>query len=194
MSSSVVERTIRILTPAEVRMCKEEGYARARMLRLRSTRKERRIHSEPARTVTKKRDHSVYVVGTRPHAEPLALRADTLEKEGYRVSRGLTQTDKTIKNNAAAAEGAINAIDACDVLVLILDGVDKVSEDVFACVGAALAIGKTVVAFCPHTDRVLMHTVMFYHPAIIHFSEWRAVVRFLRGHFEHEDRTRLPYL
>lgn len=97
------------------------------------------------------------------------LITDEFSTDRFRITHDWTQTEDQVSPSVAALkdiEGVIHA----DVIVVIMDDPRYSYRGTFTEIGAALALRKRIMIYCPVEDSEAKTNCFFHHPRIEHFN------------------------
>lgn len=132
----------------------------------------------------------LYVAGKWAHRDKLLIMANNLESLGHTITHKWMEVENhldTMDLRKTADRGQLaladtKAVEAADVMVVIIDDADYAYRGTFCEVGVAIGTGTPIVLLedidIPIGSKVDTN-IFFRHPAIEHVKSWDDVIAFL---------------
>lgn len=108
---------------------------------------------------------------------------DELEKLGYTITHDWTTKEKCVgdKNLRIAGIEDINRVKDCDLHIIVITDPEYPYCGTFAELGCSLGLNKIVFIYCPFEKTMCMDVPFYYHPLIMHYSDWNTLLNNLES-------------
>lgn len=136
---------------------------------------------------------SLYVAGKFDDRDEIHKKINAFREDGYKITHDWTQVeglgDSSSSDNQSPyhAHVDLEGVKNANMVVMIMDDFKYAYRGSFTELGAALALHKRVLLYNPHhaekdpkKQSYSMSNVFYWHPYIIHFTEWDKLVAYLK--------------
>ena len=106
-----------------------------------------------------------------------------LIKLGHKITHDWTifwTNKRNIENKEDLKEAAvldINGVKECDIHIIIISDPDYIYRGTFTELGCSLALNKKILIYCPYEKAFCMSNPFYFHPNVIHFSDWIELIK-----------------
>lgn len=110
-----------------------------------------------------------YIAGRWHDKEKISQIMDQYENKGFTITHRWNEYEADPKNKLEdMAVKDIDAVRESDVVLVIMDDSDYIYRGTFTEIGAAIALRKDLIVYCPDEKAFCRTNCFFHHPHIQH--------------------------